>query len=92
MAITARLPARLAQNERHYGALQGREKRECGAEFGYCQVARWRRGAADVPPPATAATSDSIDRRYAGVPVPPHGQSASLWRQCCRRGTAAKVC
>ena len=27
-------------NERHYGALQGREKRECGAEFGYCQVAK----------------------------------------------------
>ena len=24
-------------NERHYGALQGREKRECGAEYGYCQ-------------------------------------------------------
>ena len=27
-------------NERHYGALQGREKRECGAEFGYCQAAK----------------------------------------------------
>lgn len=68
-------------NERHYGALQGREKRACGEEYGYCQVARWRRGATDVPPPATPETFDSIDRRYEGVPVP----SSESLEQCAER-------
>ena len=61
-------------NERHYGALQGREKRECGAEFGYCQVAKWRRGTTDEPPPAPSDTPE-------GVPVP---TSESL-EQCSAR-------
>lgn len=68
-------------NERHYGALQGREKRECGAEYGYCQVAKWRRGVSDAPPPRTHDTADTIDRRYDGVPVP---ESESL-EQCHER-------
>lgn len=68
-------------NERHYGALQGREKRECGAEFGYCQVAKWRRGTLDVPPPAPSDTPERTDRRYEGVPVP---TSESL-EQCSAR-------
>ena len=68
-------------NERHYGALQGREKRACGDEYGFCQVARWRRGATDVPPPATPETFDSIDRRYEGVPVP----SSESLEQCSER-------
>lgn len=68
-------------NERHYGALQGREKRECGAEFGYCQVAKWRRGTTDEPPPAPSDEPEFADRRYASVPVP---TSESL-EQCSAR-------
>jgi 2,3-bisphosphoglycerate-dependent phosphoglycerate mutase len=38
-------------NERHYGALQGKNKSETTAEFGEEQVRAWRRSY-DVPPPA----------------------------------------
>jgi len=37
-------------NERHYGALQGKDKRRTAAEFGAEQVRLWRRSY-DVPPP-----------------------------------------
>ena len=37
-------------NERHYGALQGKDKRQTAAEFGEEQVRLWRRSY-DVPPP-----------------------------------------
>ncbi len=37
-------------NERHYGALQGKNKKEATAEHGEAQVKAWRRSY-DVPPP-----------------------------------------
>lgn len=59
-------------NERHYGALQGRNKRECADQFGVRQVQTWRRSVHQRPPPwdATEAAT-TIDRRYdASVSVP----------------------
>ena len=48
-------------NERHYGALQGLDKKETAAKFGDEQVYIWRRSY-DVPPPALEKT----DPRYPG--------------------------
>ena len=42
-------------NERHYGALQGLDKRETAEKFGIEQVMAWRRGYA-VRPPALAVS------------------------------------
>jgi 2,3-bisphosphoglycerate-dependent phosphoglycerate mutase len=54
-------------NERHYGALQGKDKKETAEEFGIDQVKVWRRSY-DVPPPPL--TDDpSIDGRYADLPA-----------------------
>jgi 2,3-bisphosphoglycerate-dependent phosphoglycerate mutase len=53
-------------NERHYGALQGKDKRQTVAEFGAEQTAAWRRSY-DVPPPPVAPHSAEHpvqDRRY----------------------------
>ena len=45
------VPTRAWQlNERHYGALQGQDKKEAVAEFGEDQVKLWRRSYS-VPPP-----------------------------------------
>jgi 2,3-bisphosphoglycerate-dependent phosphoglycerate mutase len=57
-------------NERHYGALQGLDKKETTAKYGPDQVKIWRR-AYDIPPPpmkeaARAAQAD--DPRYADLP------------------------
>jgi 2,3-bisphosphoglycerate-dependent phosphoglycerate mutase len=38
-------------NERHYGALQGLDKKETAARHGADQVKAWRRGYATPPPP-----------------------------------------
>jgi 2,3-bisphosphoglycerate-dependent phosphoglycerate mutase len=38
-------------NERSYGALVGKNKKECVAEFGKDQVKRWRRSWDEPPPP-----------------------------------------
>ncbi|MDP8253256.1 MAG: 2,3-diphosphoglycerate-dependent phosphoglycerate mutase [Candidatus Kaelpia aquatica] len=51
-------------NERHYGALQGLNKKETAAEFGEDQVHIWRRSY-DVPPLALTKT----DPRYPGNEV-----------------------
>ena len=56
-------------NERHYGALQGLEKRETTETFGAEQVTAWRRGYA-IRPPALADSDPrhpAFDRRYAGM-------------------------
>ena len=56
-------------NERHYGALQGKNKKETAAEFGIDQVKVWRRSY-DIPPPALAPDDDrqpGRDPRYAGL-------------------------
>lgn len=53
-------------NERHYGALQGKNKSETTAEFGEEQVRAWRRSY-DVPPPPldpSDPTHPANDPRY----------------------------
>jgi len=54
-------------NERHYGALQGKNKRETTDEFGTEQVKLWRRSY-DVPPPPLDGDVGS-DPRYAELPA-----------------------
>jgi len=57
-------------NERHYGALQGKDKAAIRREFGDEQFMLWRRSY-DVPPPPIAdddPLSQSDDPRYAGLP------------------------
>jgi 2,3-bisphosphoglycerate-dependent phosphoglycerate mutase len=54
-------------NERHYGALQGKDKKQTAEEFGIDQVKIWRRSY-DVPPPPIG-DDDSIDARYALLPA-----------------------
>ena len=59
-------------NERHYGALQGKDKKQVRDEFGNEQFMLWRRSY-DTPPPAIAAGSEfsqDADPRYAGEPTP----------------------
>lgn len=56
-------------NERHYGALQGLNKKETADKYGADQVHIWRRSY-DVLPPllkATAEGSAAKDRRYADL-------------------------
>jgi 2,3-bisphosphoglycerate-dependent phosphoglycerate mutase len=56
-------------NERHYGALQGRNKAQTLAEYGEEQFMTWRRSF-DVPPPALdddSEFSQARDPRYAGL-------------------------
>lgn len=57
-------------NERHYGALQGKDKAATLAEFGEEQFMTWRRSF-DVPPPPLADDdpySQVGDERYADIP------------------------
>ncbi len=57
-------------NERHYGALQGKDKAQTLEEFGEEQFMLWRRSY-DVPPPPLedgAEFSQSDDARYASIP------------------------
>ncbi|ALU39429.1 phosphoglycerate mutase [Kocuria flava] len=56
-------------NERHYGALQGKDKTQVREEYGDEQFMVWRRSY-DVPPPALEDSSEfsqAGDPRYAGV-------------------------
>ncbi|MFJ9696803.1 phosphoglyceromutase [Kitasatospora sp. NPDC101183] len=57
-------------NERHYGALQGKDKAQTLAEFGEEQFQLWRRSY-DTPPPVLADDSEysqAHDARYAEIP------------------------
>jgi 2,3-bisphosphoglycerate-dependent phosphoglycerate mutase len=59
-------------NERHYGALQGKDKAQTLAEYGEEQFQLWRRSF-DVPPPAIDDAdpySQAHDARYAGISAP----------------------
>lgn len=59
-------------NERHYGALTGREHGATRAEFGDEQVRIWRRSF-DVPPPPLPPGGEydfATDRRYRGITPP----------------------
>jgi 2,3-bisphosphoglycerate-dependent phosphoglycerate mutase len=56
-------------NERHYGALQGKDKQQTLAEYGPEQFQLWRRSF-DVPPPPIDAGnefSQAHDVRYTGI-------------------------
>ena len=56
-------------NERHYGALQGKDKKETLAAYGEEQFKLWRRSF-DVPPPPIEDDSEfsqAKDPRYAGL-------------------------
>jgi 2,3-bisphosphoglycerate-dependent phosphoglycerate mutase len=57
-------------NERHYGTLQGKNKKETAAEFGLEKVKLWRRGY-DTPPPPLSLEDERHpvhDSRYRDVP------------------------
>ena len=56
-------------NERHYGALQGKDKAQTLEEYGEQQFMTWRRSL-DVPPPPLpddSQFSQAHDPRYAGL-------------------------
>lgn len=56
-------------NERHYGALQGKDKAQTLAEYGQAQFTLWRRSF-DTPPPLIekgSKYSQDADPRYAGL-------------------------
>jgi 2,3-bisphosphoglycerate-dependent phosphoglycerate mutase len=54
-------------NERHYGALQGKDKKETAATYGVDQVKIWRRSF-DVPPEPLEWDA-AADPRYADLPA-----------------------
>lgn len=57
-------------NERHYGALQGKDKKQTLEKFGEEQFMLWRRSY-DVPPPPIAPNdpfAQTYDPRYAALP------------------------
>lgn len=57
-------------NERHYGSLQGLNKKDTADKFGLEQVQQWRRSY-DIPPPPLEPDDPrhpKNDPRYAGVP------------------------
>ncbi|WP_407320555.1 phosphoglyceromutase [Isoptericola halotolerans] len=59
-------------NERHYGDLQGKDKKQVRDQYGEEQFMLWRRSY-DVPPPAIELGSEfsqDADVRYAGEPIP----------------------
>ena len=57
-------------NERHYGALQGKDKKQTTDEFGADQVKIWRRSYDIAPPPMDPDDPDNprFDPRYADLP------------------------
>lgn len=57
-------------NERHYGALQGKDKKATLAEFGEEQFMQWRRSFSTPPPPLPddSEFSQVGDPRYADLP------------------------
>jgi len=67
-------------NERHYGALQGKNKAQTLEQFGEEQFMLWRRSY-DVPPPALereAEYSQFHDPRYAALPPEARPQTECL--------------
>lgn len=59
-------------NERHYGALQGKDKKAIREEYGEEKFMQWRRSYDTPPPPIEPGSefSQDSDPRYAGEPVP----------------------
>jgi 2,3-bisphosphoglycerate-dependent phosphoglycerate mutase len=64
-------------NERHYGALQGLNKRETAEKHGAQQVLEWRRGFSVRPPKLADGHPNhpQNDSRYSGVPNLPSTES-----------------
>jgi 2,3-bisphosphoglycerate-dependent phosphoglycerate mutase len=58
-------------NERHYGDLQGKNKKETTADFGEEQVKEWRRSYGTPPPPVARGSEHDPagDPRYRDVPT-----------------------
>ena len=58
-------------NERHYGALQGLDKKETAARHGEAQTKLWRRSYDTPPPPVDAASPEhpANDTRYRRLPA-----------------------
>ena len=59
-------------NERHYGDLQGKDKKQTLEQYGEEQFMLWRRSY-DTPPPAISADNEYTqvgDPRYAGIEAP----------------------
>ncbi|CRK60228.1 Phosphoglycerate mutase [Alloactinosynnema sp. L-07] len=59
-------------NERHYGALQGKNKKQTLEEYGEEQFMLWRRSYDTPPPPIEPGSefSQDGDPRYAGIDAP----------------------
>ncbi|EMF0155233.1 2,3-bisphosphoglycerate-dependent phosphoglycerate mutase [Enterococcus hirae] len=64
-------------NERHYGALVGKNKTEMKKEYGEEQVKKWRRGYREVPP---LVAENHFDRRYDSLDprLLSHGESLEM--------------
>ena len=77
-------------NERHYGALQGKNKDETREKYGAEQVQIWRRSYA-TPPPSLEEPQQDEDGRYAGMEIP-RGESLKdtltrvmpCWEECLK--------
>jgi len=67
-------------NERHYGQLQGQNKKEAVEKFGEEQVKIWRRSYAVPPPPVDLSSPEypGADPRYAGLDEADLPRSESL--------------
>jgi 2,3-bisphosphoglycerate-dependent phosphoglycerate mutase len=74
-------------NERHYGALQGLDKKETLARHGEEQFQRWRRSYDTAPPPLAPGSEFDVaaDPRYAGL------DPALLPRTECLRDVVARL-
>ncbi|MDU1223771.1 phosphoglyceromutase [Varibaculum cambriense] len=59
-------------NERHYGALQGKDKKAIRDEYGDEQFMLWRRSYSTPPPEIELGSefSQDTDPRYSGEPIP----------------------
>ncbi len=66
-------------NERHYGGLQGKNKKETADEFGEEQVKIWRRSFSTPPP---ESEPEDVPAEYKGLEVVPRGESLEL---TCKR-------
>jgi 2,3-bisphosphoglycerate-dependent phosphoglycerate mutase len=64
-------------NEKHYGMLQGMNKNEAAKRYGAQQVAVWRRGYAQAPPPLSDQDicKQNGDPRYHGIAQIPATES-----------------
>jgi 2,3-bisphosphoglycerate-dependent phosphoglycerate mutase len=67
-------------NERHYGALQGKDKAQTLAEYGEEQFMVWRRSYSTPPPPIAAGNeyAQDDDPRYAMLPSEVRPQTECL--------------